>query len=227
LFKINSLSLTCFTAGRTQQQCPTCCNTWPLADILQTSSKMKTIIWKGIVYNSLEYFKLFRQEEIFVAKSKIIGAYENKIYSVEYSLGIDNGWKIFSFDIECEINNIKGKFNGERKDDIWKINETINPIYTDFDFVDISLTPFTNTLPIRNLNLTGGQEKEIDVIYVNVLDNYIKPVKQKYRKNLDKTYRYENVPNDFEAEISVDELGLVITYPSLFERVSDYQKNAS
>ena len=29
---------------------------------------------------------------------------------------------------------------------------------------------------------------------------------------------FQNVPNDFEATISVDEFGLVIYYPLLFER---------
>jgi len=55
---------------------------------------MKTIIWKGILYNSIEYFNLTRQESVFIVKSKIIGTYEDKIYAVAYDLLIDSR-KIF------------------------------------------------------------------------------------------------------------------------------------
>jgi hypothetical protein len=182
---------------------------------------MKIIIWKGIIYNSLEYFKLKREKDTFIVKSKIIGTYEDKMYAVAYNVLIDNEWKVQNFKIEYEVNNIKKKIIGEKINNKWKMNGVINPSYTDFDFIDISLTPFTNTLPIRNLNLEIGQEQEVNVIYINILDNYVKPVKQKYRKISDRTYKYENVPNDFEADISVDELGLVIFYPLLFERLID------
>ena len=182
---------------------------------------MKTIIWKGITYNSLEYFNLTRQEGAFNVKSKIIGAYEDKMYAVEYNLLIDSEWKVQYFEIAYEVNNINAKIIGEKTTNEWKINGLINPCYTGFDFIDISLTPFTNTLPIRNLILDTGQDQELDVIYINILDNCIKPVKQKYRKNANKTYRYENVPNDFVADISVDEFGLAIFFPLLFERLTE------
>jgi len=182
------------------------------------------IIWKGIIYNSLEYFTLTRQENIFIVKSKIIGTYEDKMYVVAYNLLIDSEWKVQNFEIEYEVNNIKKKITGEKIDNRWKMNGLINPTYTDFDFIDISLTPFTNTLPIRNLNLEIGEEQEVNVIYINILDNYTKPLKQKYRKKSERIYKYENVPNDFEADISVDEFGLVIFYPLLFERLTDDKK---
>jgi hypothetical protein len=182
---------------------------------------MKTIIWKGIFYNSLEYFKLTKQQGAFIVKSKIIGTYADKMYAVEYNLLIDSEWRVQNFGIEYDINNVKEKIVGEKRNNEWKINGLINTSYTNFNFIDISLTPFTNTLAIRNLNLGISQEQEIDVIYINILDNYTKHVKQKYRKLSDRIYRYENVPNDFEADISVDEFGLVILYPLLFERLTE------
>lgn len=180
---------------------------------------MTTIIWKGILYNSLEYFQLSENGNAILAKSKIIGTHENQFYLVEYFLMIDKEWNVLSFEIEFEVNNKKKKFSGVKMNNEWVINGKIDPLYSGFEFIDISLTPFTNTLPIRKLRLSHRQEKEINVIYLNILEDYIKPVKQKYRKNSELKFRYENIPNDFEADIEVDELGLVIFYPSLFERV--------
>ena len=84
--------------------------------------------------------------------------------------------------------------------------------------VDIPLTPFTNSLPIRRLKLKEKESKEIRVIYCEILENRVKPVRQKYTCISASEYKYENVPNDFEATIRVDGSGFVIDYPQLFER---------
>lgn len=86
--------------------------------------------------------------------------------------------------------------------------------------VDIPLTPFTNTLPIRRLGLRVGETREIGVIYCDVLEEQIRPVRQRYTRISGTEYHYENVPNDFEATIVVDESGLVVDYPELFVRTA-------
>lgn len=181
---------------------------------------MKTIIWKGLFYNSLEYLQISESSNTILVKSKIIGASENKKYLVEYELSIDKEWKIFNFDISLEVNNNKKKITGFKNNNEWEINGKTKTQFTNFDFIDISLTPFTNTLPIKNLRLIGNQEKEINVIYIDILADLVKPVKQKYRKNSEINYRYENIPNNFVADIEVDEFGLVKFYPKLFERIT-------
>jgi uncharacterized protein len=179
---------------------------------------VKKIIWKGILYNSLEYFKLISLKDSFEVHSRIIGIYQSKMYAVDYGCVINSDWEVLHFDLEYEVNDIRKKIIGEKVNAEWKINGSIDPRYSNFNFIDLSLTPFTNTLPIRNLKLDMGQEREINVIYIDILANEMLPVKQQYRKVENGIFRYQNVPNDFEATISVDEFGLVIFYPLLFER---------
>lgn len=188
---------------------------------------MKTIIWKGIFYNSLEYFQLFKIGDAIVAKSRIIGTSQNKSYCVEYSLKIDEEWRISSFEVEFEVNSKKGKTVGTKERNEWRINGQIDTRFGDFDYIDISLSPFTNTLPINNLRLAINQKKDIKVIYIDVLEGWLKPVEQKYQKNGEKIYRYENIPNDFQADIEIDDEGLVVFYPSLFERVTKIEGDGS
>lgn len=90
--------------------------------------------------------------------------------------------------------------------------------------VDISITPFTNTLTINRINLSVNEKKQIDVLYVDVLTRLIKPVRQSYKRISETEYKLESVPNDFEAVITVDKSGLVVNYPDLFER-NDIQKS--
>lgn len=183
---------------------------------------MKTLIWQGILFKSLEYFNLQSDDRSYTVASKIIGSYEDKIYAVNYSILIDKNWMVQSFLIESEINNSKRTLTGKRIRDQWEINNAVHPEFNNFPFIDISLTPFTNTLPINNLKLSENSSKKIDVIYIDVLNHHIRPVQQQYTRTAANKYLYENIENDFKAEISVDEKGFVTNYPKLFEKIAEH-----
>ncbi|WP_079242835.1 putative glycolipid-binding domain-containing protein [Chryseobacterium indologenes] len=183
---------------------------------------MKTLIWKGIFYQSLEYFNLQSDDKNYTVESKIIGCHEDKIYSIEYKIHTDKDWIVQSFLIESEINNNKRTLTGKRIQDQWEINNAVHPEFNNFTFIDISLTPFTNTLPVNNLKLSENSSKKIDVIYIDVLNHHIRPVQQQYTRTTANKYLYENIENDFKAEISVDEKGLVTNYPRLFEKIAEH-----
>ena len=81
------------------------------------------------------------------------------------------------------------------------------------------------SLAIKRLKLRNGDEREITVIYLDLLAGHIVPVSQKYIRLSDSKYHYKNVPNDFEAEIEVDEFGLVANYPGLFVRTAKLESH--
>ncbi|WP_433632115.1 putative glycolipid-binding domain-containing protein [Chryseobacterium cucumeris] len=183
---------------------------------------MKTLIWKGIFYQSLEYFNLQSDDKNYTVKSKIIGCLEDKIYNTEYKIHIDKDWIVQDFLIESEVNTIKKIFSGKRNQSQWEINGVVNPEFDHFNFIDISLTPFTNTLPINNLKLSASGSQKINIIYIDVLKHHIRPVQQQYTRTAVNKYLYENIETDFKAEISVDESGLVTCYPELFEKIAEF-----
>ncbi|MEJ5105718.1 putative glycolipid-binding domain-containing protein [Chryseobacterium sp. MYb328] len=182
---------------------------------------MKTLIWQGIAFQSLEYFNLTEDDKNFIVESRIIGSYEGKMYTVDYQLIIDLNWNILEFIIESEVNTVKNKLTGRKLQDEWEINNVINPDFKGFPFIDISLTPFTNTLPINNLQWAENDSQEIKVIYIDILNNLIKPVTQQYTKIDKHTYHYDNLQTDFKADIVVDENGLVVNYPGLFVKIAE------
>ena len=89
--------------------------------------------------------------------------------------------------------------------------------------VDISATPFTNTLPIRRLGLRGGESAEVVVAYVALPEFELKAARQRYtcleRVKEGVLYRYESLSSGFTAELAVDADGLVVDYPGIFRRV--------
>lgn len=184
---------------------------------------MNTLVWRGIAYQSLEYFKLTGRSEDYIAESTIVGRYQEVIYCVTYRLVIDYTWLIQEFHMVSEINGIQHTLKGKKTGNQWEINDVINSDFNGFEYIDISLTPFTNTLPINHLVLNENRSKEINVIYIDVLNSQIKPVSQRYTKLEPYKYLYENTNNDFKATILVDETGLVINYPGLFEKAAEFR----
>lgn len=85
--------------------------------------------------------------------------------------------------------------------------------------IDLPASPFTNTLPIRRLQLQPGQSADIVAAYVIFPDMTVQADPQRYTRIDKNRYRYESRDSDFTAEITVDEDGLVIDYPGLFKRI--------
>jgi hypothetical protein len=85
--------------------------------------------------------------------------------------------------------------------------------------VDLSITPLTNTLPIRRLRLAIGESADVETAYVLFPQLTISRDSQRYTRVASNQYRYESLDRDFIRELTVDDNGLVITYPGLFQRI--------
>ncbi|WP_266079363.1 putative glycolipid-binding domain-containing protein [Haladaptatus caseinilyticus] len=90
--------------------------------------------------------------------------------------------------------------------------------------VDIAVTPFTNTIPIRRLDWESGKSATISVVYLDVPVMTATAVKQRYTclESLDSEgglFRYESLESGFTAELPVDSDGVVEDYPDVFRRV--------
>ena len=184
------------------------------------------LLWAGREYHSIENCLVDTTNKGSEITSTIIGHYDNKIYQVEYRIKTNHNWETVFFEINSRHNNrIQSLlFEGDGKGN-WTSNNKQASQFKGCIDIDIPLTAFTNTLPINRLKLIQDQEQEIQVIYLDLLEEQIKPVRQKYKRLSNTEYHYENVPNDFEANIQVDESGLVIDYPMLFVRTAALKTN--
>ncbi|NEE03532.1 putative glycolipid-binding domain-containing protein [Phytoactinopolyspora halotolerans] len=86
--------------------------------------------------------------------------------------------------------------------------------------VDIALTPYTNTLPIRRLQLQPGESADIRTVYVRFEPTLtVTTSEQRYTRldsDADTVYGFRS--GAFEAELPVDADGVVIDYPGLWNR---------
>jgi hypothetical protein len=86
--------------------------------------------------------------------------------------------------------------------------------------VDIALTPFTNTLPIRRLPWRVGQARDLLMVYVAVPEMTYRQARQRYTclesGVAGAVFRYES--GSFRADLEVDQDGLVVDYPGFWRR---------
>ena len=179
------------------------------------------LVWSGIEYDSIEHCHVALENEAIDIDASILGHYQGNIYSVRYAIRTDVEWKVRRVQIHSKINGVEHTMRLESAGDgIWTYNgkreEAFNACYE----IDLPLTPFTNTLPINRLGMNLQETRQIKVIYIDLLEHTVLPVFQKYARLSEGAYRYENVPNDFEAVIKVDSSGFVEDYPGLFKRVT-------
>ncbi|MEZ0482124.1 putative glycolipid-binding domain-containing protein [Planococcus sp. SSTMD024] len=86
--------------------------------------------------------------------------------------------------------------------------------------IDISATPFSNSLPINRKSWHEGQTREFEMVYIAVPSLELRKMKQIYTcvtASHPRTFRYQS--ENFESLIEVDEDGFVIHYPGLFTRI--------
>lgn len=84
--------------------------------------------------------------------------------------------------------------------------------------VDIWPTPFTNTLPIRRLGLAPGERRELSAAWVNAPALTVAPMAQAYTRLGEHRYLFESLESGFRAELELDDDGLVLDFPGVFER---------
>ncbi|GAB3494145.1 putative glycolipid-binding domain-containing protein [Spirosoma knui] len=179
-----------------------------------------TIIWQAIDWIGLEQFTFTPKADVFVGAGQLIGLYENNPYSIYHQVQIDTQWRVRELIIKMPDWDEAGIHLFTDGDGHWQDPlGMLLPELTGCLDVDITLTPFTNTLPIKRLKLLPGQSQRIDVVYVQLPEGRINRVEQIYtRLNADR-YRFQQPALEFSADIQVDPAGFVVDYPDLFRRV--------
>lgn len=189
---------------------------------------MKTqLLWSGREYYSLEHCLVNATASGIDVYSTIIGYYQQKIYKVDYTISTNAAWQTQAVSVRWMHDGREQNLQLTRDEhNNWTQNGAAADAFNGCTDVDLPLTPFTNSLPINRLRLNVGKEREIRVLYLDLLANEFKPVQQKYKRLGANTYHYENVPNNFEADITTDDAGFVIDYPQLFVRTAIHPARA-
>jgi uncharacterized protein len=173
--------------------------------------------WEG---HGLEHLVLREDSPGSFAESAVIGDADGERFAARYHIECDRDWRARSVALSligraraAVVLSTDGTGN-------WQDDSGPLPALNGAIDVDITATPFTNTLPIRRLGLEAGQSADIVVAYIDVPSLAVTADPQRYTcLEPMRRYRFESLGGDFVREIDVDQHGLVVLYPGLFDRV--------
>ena len=172
--------------------------------------------WSG---SGLEHLVLDEGAETITAHGVVLGG-GDRLVAARYQIICDAGWRVRRCVVELIgddqvlqlTSDGQGRWLDARANPLPELDEAMD--------VDLSISPFTNTLPIRRLEIQPGQSVEIAAAYIRVPELTVTRDPQRYTCiEWRARYRYESLDSDFVREIEVDQNGVVVTYPGLFRRV--------
>jgi uncharacterized protein len=185
------------------------------------------ILWAPWAGPGLEHLRLVQGDDLILADGLIIGVAEadGRPFRARYTIQCDAGWHVRELRIDMlDAANRRLDLMSDGAGHWFDgAGEPLPGLVGCFD-VDISATPFTNTLPIRRLALPPGAAADINVVYISLPELTAVPGMQRYAclsSNANgASYRFESRSHNFTADILVDAQDLVEDYPGLFRRVA-------
>ncbi|MCY1410331.1 putative glycolipid-binding protein [compost metagenome] len=179
--------------------------------------------WIGIWQRpSASWEALCLQEGRADSQLRAIAEGHGQPYQLEYSLVWDAEWRLREALLRVESENASDELH-LLADGLGHWQTAAGTALTELDGcldIDIWPTPFTNTFPIRRLQLEDGQRAELDVVFLEAPRLKPRRMRQGYTRHDANHYLYQNLEGSgFQAVLEVDEHGLVIDYPGLFQRV--------
>lgn len=178
-----------------------------------------TVRWRPAEGDGLEHLTITSSGAGFRAGSVLIGERGGQPYGMHYRIDCNAQWEVTSFLVENTHGQrlvLRSPKLGHWLDDAGQRVEDLTGCVD----IDLSGTPFTNTLPIRRLSLNmDSGPVAFKMLYVPFESLQPVPDHQIYTCLTNgKLYRYAAADRTFTADLPVDDFGLVTDYPTLFKR---------
>src|SRR5688572_30098094 len=182
---------------------------------------LRSLLWTRRDRLSVEYFQLSHSAEDIRLSGTVITVHDGKPLRIQYVVLCDPSWTTRAVRIDLThdtaTSNLALIVDDHRR--WWSEGKELAAVSGCLD-VDISLSPSTNTLPIRRLSLAHAERSDVVAAWIRFPDLAVEPLPQRYVRTGENLYRYASDGGAFTADIEVDELGLVVRYPPLWERVT-------
>lgn len=190
----------------------------------------RTVLWRELFAPGLHWCQLGRTGEGWRIDGTVLTVEKEQPLQAHYAIALDANW--LTRDVRVSV--CHGDSPLQRlhltidADQRWQIaRQPATPHAADgpsaFDGltdVDLAISPATNTLPIRRLNLEIGESAAVTAVWVQFPSLQLELLPQRYTRLDERRYRYESHDGGFVADLEVDDLGLVVRYEGLWERIA-------
>lgn len=178
------------------------------------------LFWRRVDVWGLERLNLAVTADGVGAESTVLSLEDGGI-RLDHRWRLTRDWRAWSLEVERWGAGGHRRLLLERAGDGWLVDGERRGDLDGADEPDLSVTPFCNTFPIRRTPADAGASLELDTCFVDGAAMTVQRSRQRYIRLGTNRVRYVDlgVASGFEAELNVDDDGLVERYEHLFERV--------
>jgi hypothetical protein len=181
----------------------------------------KILFWRRTDVAGLERMALHITPDGVSAESTVL-CMEDGGFRLDHRWRLTPDWRALSLIVERWGASGHDRLDIERWDSGWHVNGAHRADLDGAEEPDLSVTPFCNTFPIRRTPTAAGQSLTLDTCYVDAAAMTVARSRQRYDRQGPRQLRYVDLglSAGFEAELTVDDDGLVLQYQHLFERIA-------
>ncbi len=182
----------------------------------------RAVLWRRDDAAGTESFLLSGDDSGWSLEGTVVAPLDRKPAHVRYRIACDSLWRTAGAEVVVTHGGVRRELRMSVRDrGTWWVDGTEEPSLRGCTDVDLEISPSTNTLPIRRLNLPIGQEASLVAAWVRFPGLTVEALHQTYARTAANRYRYAS--GDFAADIEVDDLGLVIRYKGGWSREAEFQ----
>jgi uncharacterized protein len=178
----------------------------------------RTVLWRCLFQPGMEYFNLWQEGEHWRLEGSVVLALDGYPTEVLYHVFCNAQWQTVRVDIDMNIGATTRELRilvDEKHH--WHVDgKELRAVRGCLD-VDLSVTPATNTLPIRRLNLPVGEKAEVTAAWVRFPELTLQTLTQNYQRIEENRYWYQSELGNKIWDLTVDEMGIVRRYAELWE----------
>ena len=178
------------------------------------------ILWRGFFLPGHEACRVFSEGNRWYLDGAANFSHDQQPCRLDYLVTCDANWVTKSARVAGRVGEktIKIDLSVDKDQQRWLLNGVEQPAVDGCVDVDLNFSPSTNLLPIRRLNLSVGEFAEVNAAWLRFPSFELEPLMQVYRRLDDNTYRYESHEGKYTAELKVNSIGLVTSYPGVWEQ---------
>ncbi|WP_374469980.1 putative glycolipid-binding domain-containing protein [Phenylobacterium sp.] len=183
--------------------------------------RREILFWRRTDVPGLERLSLEVGPEGVRAEASVLCA-EDGGFRIDHRWTLTPDWRALTLEVERWGAAGRQALRVERTRGGWLVDGARRPDLDGAEEPDLSITPFCNTFPIRRTPEAPGASVTLETCYVDAAVMAVARSRQRYDRLGARRLRYVDLGHSagFEADLEVDDEGLVLRYEHLFERVA-------
>jgi hypothetical protein len=175
--------------------------------------------WRRLDDAGLEVLRLANAPAEITAQSIVVDAGAQP-FGLRYRWTLDSDWRTRSIHVQVDTGLVRELLIERLSASTWRIGGVDRPDLDGCEEVDLSATPFCNSLALRRFAPPPGGAGALTALYVEFPQLEVSPSRQRYEQLGPNAFRYVDLgaKAGFTARLDLDADGFVERYEGLFER---------